>query len=134
VTFAVKTKGHGDVLDITGQVASAVEQSRTKDGLAVVFVRGSTAALTTLEYEEGVIEDLRETLEKLAPENADYRHHRRWGDRNGAAHIKSALIGTDLAVPIEDGRLALGAWQQIVLIDFDERPRTREVLVRILPA
>lgn len=120
------------MLDITGPVASEVERSGTRAGVAVVFVRGSTAALTTLEYEEGVIEDLREMLEKLAPEDANYRHHRRWGDRNGAAHIKSALMGTHLSIPIEDGRLALGTWQQIVLVDFDERPRTREVLVRIL--
>ncbi len=130
--FAVKTKGHADFVNITGQVVSAVTTSGIKEGAAVVFVRGSTAALTTMEYEEGLIEDMRETLEKLAPEGADYRHHQRWGDRNGAAHIKSALIGTTLAIPIEDASLALGTWQQIVLIDFDERPRTREIVIRIL--
>jgi secondary thiamine-phosphate synthase enzyme len=130
--YTVSTKGHTDVVDVTAQVAAAVERSGVALGVAVVFVRGSTAALTTLEYEEGVIEDLRDTLERLAPEDADYRHHARWGDRNGAAHIKSALIGTDMAIPIEDGRLVLGRWQQIVLIDFDERPRTRDIVVHVL--
>jgi len=131
-TFTVDTKGHTDLVNITDQVALAVGRSGTKEGAAVVFVRGSTAALTTMEYEEGLIADIREALEKLAPEDADYKHHQRWGDRNGAAHIKSALIGADLTIPIEHGKLALGTWQQIVLIDFDERPRKREVVVKIL--
>ena len=131
-TFTVDTKGHTDLVNITDQVALAVGRSGTKEGAAVVFVRGSTAALTTMEYEEGLIADIREALEKLAPEDADYKHHQRWGDRNGAAHIKSALIGADLTIPIEHGKLALGTWQQIVLIDFDERPRRREVVVKIL--
>ena len=131
-TFTVDTKGHTDLVNITDQVALAVGRSGTKEGAAVVFVRGSTAALTTMEYEEGLIADIREAHEKLAPEDADYKHHQRWGDRNGAAHIKSALIGADLTIPIEHGKLALGTWQQIVLIDFDERPRKREVVVKIL--
>ena len=132
MTFTVDTKGHTDLVNVTDQVALAVGRSGVKEGVAVVFVRGSTAALTTMEYEEGLIADIREALEKLAPEDADYKHHQRWGDRNGAAHIKSALIGADLTIPIEHGKLALGTWQQIVLIDFDERPRKREVVVKIL--
>jgi len=132
VTFTVDTKGHADLVNVTDQVALAVGRSGVKEGAAVVFVQGSTAALTTMEYEEGLIADIREALEKLAPEDADYKHHQRWGDRNGAAHIKSALIGADLTIPIEHGKLALGTWQQIVLIDFDERPRRREVVVKIL--
>ena len=131
-TFTVDTKGHADLVNVTDQVALAVGRSGVKEGAAVVFVQGSTAALTTMEYEEGLIADIREALEKLAPEDADYKHHQRWGDRNGAAHIKSALIGADLTIPIEHGKLALGTWQQIVLIDFDERPRKREVVVKIL--
>jgi len=129
--FTVKTNGHTEVVNITGQVAAAVQRSGVRDGTAVVFVRGSTAALTTMEYESGAVEDLRAMLARLAPEDAPYRHHERWGDRNGAAHLKSALIGTDLAVPIERAALALGTWQQIVLIDFDERPREREVIVTV---
>lgn len=128
--FRVDTKGHCDVIDITEHVASAVATSGVDDGAALVFVAGSTAAITTIEYESGVIEDMTDVLERLAPENAEYKHHRRWGDHNGAAHIKSAILGTDFMVPIEDGRLVLGTWQQIVLIDFDERPRKRDIVVK----
>ena len=130
--FRIQTHGHSEILDITERVATAVLQSGTSDGLALVFVPGSTAAVTTLEYESGVVEDLQGVLERLAPENAAYKHHLRWGDRNGAAHIRSAMLGADLVVPIEDGELVLGTWQQIVLIDFDERPRTREVVVKVV--
>lgn len=132
MTFTVKTNGHCDVLNVTGQVTAFVERSGIKDGAAIVFVRGSTAAVTTMEYEPGLVEDIKTVLERLAPEDAGYRHHQAWGDRNGAAHIKSALIGTGLTVPIEHGKLLLGTWQQIVLIDFDERPRTREIVVKVL--
>lgn len=102
--------------------------------MAVVFVSGSTAALTTMEFEEGLKKDLVKILEQWAPEDSDYEHHQKWGDRNGAAHLKSALIGTSVSVPITKGELALGTWQQIVLIDFDERPRQREITVTVLPA
>ncbi len=130
--ITVRTNGHYDFVDITDQVAAVIDQSGITEGMAVVFVPGSTAALTTMEYEDGSIEDMKAVLETLAPEHADYQHHRRWGDRNGAAHIKSALIGADLVVPIERGRLALGMWQQIVLIDFDERARQRDVIVKLM--
>ena len=130
--FRVRTQGHCDVVDITDQVTAAVRGSGIGDGAALVFVAGSTAAVTTIEFESGVIEDLCHMLERLAPENADYKHHQRWGDRNGAAHIRSALFGTHFMVPVEDGRPVLGTWQQIVLIDFDERPREREVIVKTL--
>lgn len=129
--FTVRTKGHSDFVDITDRVSAVVEQSGVTEGIALVFVPGSTAALTTMEYEDGSIEDIKAVLEQLAPDHADYRHHRRWGDRNGAAHIKSALIGADLVIPIEQAKLVLGTWQQIVLIDFDERARQREVFVRV---
>lgn len=129
--FTISTKGRGDFVDITGRVEEMVVQSGVKEGIALVFVKGSTAAVTAMEYESGLTEDIKEALEKIAPEDADYRHHKRWGDRNGAAHIRSAIIGPDLLVPIERGSLALGTWQQIVLIDFDERPRQREVIINI---
>lgn len=132
--FEVKTRGHYDFLNITDKVASLVEKAGIKKGVVSVFVQGSTCALTTMEYEEGLTEDFKNMLEKLAPEEARYKHHQRWGDRNGAAHLKSALIGIDLVVPIEDGKLQLGTWQQIVLIDFDEKPRTREIIVKIVPS
>ena len=130
--FKIKTKGHYDFLNITDKVAEIVEKSGAKEGIAGIFVIGTTAALTTMEYESGLIEDIKETLEKLAPENADYKHHQRWNDRNGAAHIKSALIGTDLMVPVENGKLVLGQWQSIVFIDFDEKPREREIAVSVI--
>jgi len=134
MTFRVDTKGHGDTIDITTQVAKAVTESGVVDGIALVFVPGSTAAITTIEFESGVVEDLKDVFEKIVPEDADYKHHRRWGDRNGAAHIKSAIVGPDFAAPVEEGRLVLGTWQQIVLVDFDERPRRREIVVKVAPS
>lgn len=132
MNFKIKTKGHYDFIDITDKIKRVVKESGVESGLALIFVRGSTAALTTMEFEQGLIEDIKNILEQLAPERGDYRHHLRWGDKNGAAHIKSALIGQSVAVPIEQGRLVLGAWQQITLIDFDEREREREIFVKIL--
>lgn len=132
MTFEVKTKGHYDFVDITDKVAAAVREADIKDGTATIFVKGSTCGLVTMEYEKGLIKDLINIFEKIAPEDADYLHHQRWVDKNGAAHIKSVLIGADLTIPIESSELQLGTWQQIVLIDFDERPRTREVIVKIL--
>lgn len=126
------TKGHGDTIDITSAVVAAVEKSGVSSGLANIFVVGSTAALTITEYEPGIIYDINHVLEKVAPEAADYKHHERWQDHNGAAHIKAAIIGPDLNIPIEDGKMQLGTWQQIVLIDFDERPRERRVIVKII--
>ncbi len=130
--FTVQTKGHYDFIDITEKVTEIARESKVANGLVVVFISGSTAAITTIEYEKGVLEDLKEVFERIAPEARDYKHHQRWGDKNGAAHIKSALVGTDLVVPIRDDKLQLGTWQQIVLIDFDERPRSREIIVKII--
>ncbi len=130
--FKIKTSGHHDFIDITGDVKRIAEESGIKDGIVSIFVTGSTAAVTIMEYEKGIIKDFIDVLEKIAPEGADYEHHKKWNDHNGAAHIKSVLIGTDLVVPIESGRLQLGVWQQIVLIDFDEKPREREIIVRII--
>lgn len=131
--FSVETNGHYDFIDITSEVAAAVKKSKVKDGIAVVFVPHSTVAITAMEFEEGIMEDIKDVLEKILPENADYKHHKKWGDHNGAAHIKSAWFGPSFSVPIENGELMIGTWQQIVLIDFDERPRTREVVVTVAP-
>ena len=130
--FTLRTKGHYDFIDITDKVSKIIEDSGVGTGIVLVFVRGSTAAVTTMEFEEGLIEDIKKTLEKIAPEKGDYKHHLKWGDKNGAAHIKSALIGPDLVIPIKDSKLNLGTWQQIVLIDFDEKEREREIFVRII--
>lgn len=132
MTFEVKTKGHYDFIDITDKIAELIGESGIRGGTVNVFVSGSTCALTIMEYEEGIVEDFKAMLEKLAPEEANYLHHKRWGDHNGAAHLKSALIGTDLTIPIEEGKLRLGSWQQVVLIDFDERPREREIIVKTI--
>ena len=130
----VQTKGNYDFIDITSKIADLIKEKKpkAKSGIIFIFIPGSTAALTTLEYEKGVIKDLINVFEKIAPAAADYEHHKQWGDHNGAAHIKSALIGTDLVCPFADGELLLGTWQQIVLIDFDEKPRTRKVIVNII--
>jgi secondary thiamine-phosphate synthase enzyme len=130
--FFISTKGKTDFLDITDNLKEIVEDSKIKNGVLCVFVKGSTAAITTLENEEGLKEDFKDFLEKIIPENFDYRHHKKWGDRNGAAHLRASLLGSSLCIPIEYGKLLLGEWQQVFLIDFDERPRKREIIVKIL--
>lgn len=132
--FETKTQGHYDFIDITSQVSIIVEKSGVDDGAAVVHVAGSTAAITTMEFEDGIMQDIKELWEKIAPEHADYHHHKRWGDHNGGAHIKSAMIGTSETIPITGGQLDLGTWQQITLIDFDEKPRSRTIHVKIFPS
>lgn len=130
--FSIKTKGFNDIIDITGQVQEEVERSKVKDGICLVFVAHSTCAITIIEYEDGVINDLKRILEGIAPMNKNYEHCKKWGDCNGYAHVREALIKPDLVVPVEDGKLVLGTWQNIVLVDFDNRPREREAVVKVL--
>lgn len=130
--FTVKTKGFSDVHDITPNVNDLLSTSKLADGIATVFVPGSTAGITTIEYESGAIADLKKAIERMAPMNIHYDHDARWGDGNGFAHVRAALIGPSLSIPFTDSRLDLGTWQQIVLIDFDNRPRTREVRLHVL--
>lgn len=130
--FKVPTKGHYDFINLTGKVNFLVKDSGVSEGVVLIFVTGTTAALTVIEDEEGVKKDLKNIFEKMAPEASDYEHHKKWDDHNGAAHIKSGFLGPDLTVPVEQGKLALGTWQQIVLIDFDERPREREIIVKVI--
>ena len=127
-----QTTAGTDVVDLTPKVQELLKQSGIKDGSATVFVPGSTAAVTTIEYESGVLNDLVQAIERLAPEGIDYAHDRRWGDGNGYAHVRAALIKPSLSVPVMEGCLMLGTWQQIVLLDFDNRPRRRRVLVQVL--
>lgn len=129
--FKISTKGFNDVIDISSQVAEAVEKSGVKDGICLVFIASSTCALTTIEYEEGAIEDLKRALEIVAPMSDDYEHCKKWGDCNGYAHIRAALMKPSLAIPIENGKLVLGTWQNLVLVDFDNRSREREIIVKI---
>ena len=124
------TAGQGDAHDITARVAAAV--AGRGSGVVTVFVVGSTAALTTIEFEPGAVSDFNALLEELAPRSADYAHHARWGDDNGSSHVRAALLGPSLSVPYIDGELALGTWQQIMLIEFDTRPRERTIVVQVI--
>jgi secondary thiamine-phosphate synthase enzyme len=128
----VKTQGNGDMLDVTPQVKEAVKASGLRAGIVTVFVPGSTAGLTTIEFEPGAAADFKAAMDGIAPPGRPYRHHLRWGDDNGHAHVQAALLGPSLTVPFVDGSLALGTWQQIVLVDFDTRPRSRELVTQII--
>jgi len=125
------TAGHSDIIDITAAVSEKVAEGGLLEGQIVLFVPGSTAALTTIEYERGVLRDLKEAIERLAPEGLRYHHDERWGDGNGHAHVRAALMGPSLTIPVIRGALCLGTWQQIVLIDFDNRPRKRRVILQL---
>jgi secondary thiamine-phosphate synthase enzyme len=127
-----QTRGQGDVQDLTPAVREAVAQSKLQNGLATVFVVGSTAGITTIEFEAGVISDLARAFEQIAPRDADYKHHLRWGDDNGSSHVRAGLLGPSLTIPVREGSLALGTWQQIVLVEFDTRARTRDVVIQLM--
>jgi secondary thiamine-phosphate synthase enzyme len=131
-TFSQKTSGFCDIIDITAKVREHIEKEKIKQGTVTVFVSGSTAALTTIEFESGLVQDLKEFVEKLIPSDRRYHHDDRWGDDNGFSHLRAALFGPSLAIPIENGRPVLGTWQQIVLLDFDNRSRTREIMVQLM--
>jgi secondary thiamine-phosphate synthase enzyme len=131
-TIEIQTKGHGDILDLTLKVAAILSNSKIQDGVVTVFVTGSTAGITTIEFEPNLVSDLNEMFQKIAPEGVPYHHDNTWGDRNGYAHVRASLLGASLAVPFSGGRLVLGQWQQIVLADFDERPRQRQVVVQVM--
>ena len=128
----LNTRGHCDIQDITSQVADAVKESGLQAGIVTVFCPGSTGGLTTIEYESGALADLQQVFDEIAPPDRDYRHHQRWGDDNGHSHVRAALIGPSLTVPFVGGRLTLGTWQQIVLLDFDTRPRSRRLVAQVM--
>ncbi len=127
-----KTKGSGDLIDITADIAKALHQSGLKTGTVTVFNIGSTAAITTFEFEPGLIKDVQELYEKLIPSKKHYYHDETWGDANGFSHLRAALQGPSLAIPFENGELLLGTWQQVVLAEFDNRPRQRQVVVQMI--
>jgi secondary thiamine-phosphate synthase enzyme len=130
-TLNVPTKGMGDVIDLTVQVSTLLQRSGLTNGTATVFVPGSTAGVTTIEFESGVVGDLKQAFERLVPQNIHYAHDARWGDGNGFSHVRASLLGPSLTVPFSAGRLLLGTWQQIILVDFDNRSRDRDVIVQI---
>jgi len=131
-TIRLQTKGHCDITDITRQVAQAVAESRVESGLATIFLAGSTAAITTIEAEGGLLSDFQAMWDRLVPRGIEYRHDRAWGEGNGYSHVRASLLGPSLTVPFTNKRLSLGTWQQIVLVDFDNRPRSRELVVQIM--
>jgi secondary thiamine-phosphate synthase enzyme len=130
-TITVSTRGDSQMIDLTPRVQAVLEEQRFREGQALVFVSGSTAALTTVEFEPGLQQDLPAAFERLAPRSLRYAHEQTWHDDNGHSHVRASLLGPSLAVPFKDGRLLLGTWQQITLIDFDTRPRRREIVVQL---
>lgn len=121
-----------DVVDITSKVGDTIARAGALDGIVVVSVAGSTASITTIEYEGGLIQDLRRAIERLVPREIGYEHDARWGDGNGYSHVRASLVGPSLSLPVSDGRIVLGTWQQIVLLDFDNRARSREVRIQFV--
>lgn len=128
----LETTEETDILDITVQAREKVLQSGIDDGSMLVFISGSTAAVTTIEYESGAVDDLRKAIDRIAPRGIPYEHDKKWGDGNGYAHVRAALLGPSLTVPIHNKALLLGTWQQIVVLDFDNRPRHRKVVIQIM--
>jgi len=131
-SFKIETAGFGDILDITRQVEIELLESSLVDGNATVFVSGSTAGITTIEYEPGAVDDLKKAIERQAPADIHYAHDARWGDGNGFSHVRAALMGASLTVPFLAGKIQLGIWQQIILCDFDNRARTRSILIQMI--
>jgi secondary thiamine-phosphate synthase enzyme len=132
VVHHVETKGQGDTRDLTSLVTSTIADSRITAGLATISVVGSTAGITTLEFEPGVVSDLNALWEQLAPREGEYRHHLRWGDDNGSSHVRAAMLGPSISIPFDAGRLCVGTWQQVVLVEFDTRARRREVVIQLI--
>jgi secondary thiamine-phosphate synthase enzyme len=126
------TAGFCAIIDITAKLKEHIQRAKIRAGTATLFVSGSTAALTTIEHEPGLIQDLKEFVEKYIPSDRRYHHDDRWGDDNGFSHLRASLFGPSLAIPIENGAPSLGTWQQVILLDFDNRPRTREIIVQLI--
>jgi len=132
LSIQLSTRGETDIQDITGQVTQAVAQSGLKDGVATIFCPSSTSALTTIEFEPGVVSDLRRLFDEIIPADRTYQHDMAWHDGNGHSHVRASLLGASLSVPFVSQRLTLGTWQQIVYLDFDNRPRRRELIIQVM--
>ena len=131
-TLNLNSKGDADILDITSQVAGVLAESGMKNGIVTVFTPSATSALTTIEFESGCLADLRRLFDEIVDPNRPYAHNARWGDGNGHSHVRAALLGASLTVPFVQGRLTLGTWQQIIFVDFDNRPRRRQLVVQVM--
>ena len=127
----LNTRGHGDVIDITGEIDRQVRATGLENGTVTLFTPSSTSALTTIEYESGAVHDLQQLFDRVAPPDLEYRHNQRWGDGNGHSHVRHALLGPSLTIPFVAGRMTLGTWQQIIFVDFDNRSRSRSVVIQI---
>jgi len=132
MNIRLRTQGETDLIDITNDVGNSVRESGISSGIVTVFIPGSTAGVTMIEYEGGAIRDFREAIDRIAPTNIHYHHDARWGDGNGYSHVRAALQGASLTVPFSSSELLLGTWQQIIVVDFDNRPRTRDVILQII--
>jgi secondary thiamine-phosphate synthase enzyme len=132
LSISLNTRGNADIHDITNQVAGLVADSGLKDGTVTVFCPSSTSGLTTIEYESGALSDLRRLFDEIAPRDREYAHNARWHDGNGHSHVRAALLGPSLTVPFVNGELTLGTWQQVIYVDFDNRPRQRQLVVQIM--
>ncbi len=130
--ISLQTKGECDIIDITPQVGQQVAETDITDGTVTLFVAGSTAGLSTIEFESGLLSDFENMWERNVPRNIPYNHDNRWSDGNGYSHVRSSLLGASLVIPFTDKRLSLGTWQQIILVDFDNRPRSRQIIVQIM--
>ena len=130
--IALQSKGNCDIIDITSQVAKNVEESGVNSGIVTLFIVGSTAGITTIEYEPNLVSDFKNMWDRVIPRNIPYEHDKTWGDGNGHSHVRASLLGASLIIPFVNKRLTLGTWQQIVLVDFDNRPRRREIIIQIL--
>jgi secondary thiamine-phosphate synthase enzyme len=130
--IGLSTQGECDIIDITPQVAERVSRTDVDSGTATVFVAGSTAGLTTIEFEPGLVSDLKNMWQRIIPKGIPYDHDRRWGDGNGYSHVRASLLGASLTIPFRSKKLLLGTWQQIVLVDFDNRPRSRKIIVQVV--
>lgn len=130
-TINLQTKGDNDIIDITSEVTRAISGSPVKDGTVTVFVKHSTVGITTIEYESGVVSDFQDMFQRIIPRDISYQHDRAWGDGNGHSHVRASLLGASLVIPFNNKQLTLGTWQQIVIIDFDNRPRSRQVVIQI---
>jgi secondary thiamine-phosphate synthase enzyme len=132
LTIELQTRGDADVKDITSQVTQAIQQTGLSSGIVTIFCPSATSGLTTIEYESGAVSDLRRLFDEIANPQRHYDHNARWGDGNGHAHVRAALLGPSLTVPFVEGKLTLGTWQQIIYIDFDNRPRRRQLVVQVI--
>ncbi len=128
----IETKGESDIIDITENIQKSINKSNIRNGIICVFIPGSTGSITTIEYEPGLKEDFPKALNRIAPKNIDYEHHNTWHDDNGRSHIKASLMGPSLNLPVSDGKLIHGSWQQLVFIEFDTQPRKRKIVVKIV--